>query len=60
MKLKQIQLPNPNRDLTREEKRIYERQEQARKIFLLKQLAYIQGRLPEAPEFVPCPIDPRK
>jgi hypothetical protein len=58
--MKQVTTPDPDRDLTREERRIYERQEHARKVYLLKQIAYVQGRIPEPPEYVPCPIDPRK
>lgn len=57
--VKQYIAPNPDRDLTREELRRYEAQEAARRIFILKQVRFLLGQIPE-PEFVPCPIDPRK
>lgn len=51
--------PDPERVLTREELRKYEAQEYARKKFILRQVAFLQGRGP-LPEPVECPIDPRK
>ncbi len=48
------------RPLTREERRAYERQADARKFYILKQIAYLQGRIEKPPVFVPCPVDPRR
>jgi hypothetical protein len=47
-------------EMTREERLIYERQSDARKIYLFKQVAFLLGRIESPPDFVPCPIDPRK
>ena len=52
--------PNPDRELSREERIRYEAQEARRRVFILRQVLWLMGRADAPPGDVACPTDPRK